>query len=303
MKKVLDRTPDAGLLEPRLLRLFELVYSTRSVTRAADQLGQSQPTVSLWLGKLRRQLDDPLFVRTPAGMLPTPRAEALIAKVREALQALRELAAPRPGFDSSTATRTFRVCVSDASHITLLPQLLAHVRAVAPGVKLVAARIDAETPQVLQRGDADIAIGSVPWLEAGLYQQTLFPQDWVCLASRAHPRIGKRLTLRAYNGEGHVATTPGSGSQVLEDALAQQRIERRVILELPGFLGLGSIVAATDVIATLPRQIGEALAQLAPLRVLACPFEVPSFMVKQHWHARFHDDAGHRWLRGVVAGL
>jgi DNA-binding transcriptional LysR family regulator len=303
MKKTFDETADTTLLEVKLLRLFDLVYSTHSVTRAADQLGQSQPTVSIWLGKLRRQLNDPLFVRTPAGMQPTPRADELIVPAREVLQSLRLLSAPQAEFDPSTATRAFRICMTDASHITLLPQLLAHVRALAPRVRLVAARIDDDTARALQSGDADLAIGLVPWLESGFYQQTLFPQDWVCLANGAHPRLGKSLSLRAYKEEGHVVITAGTGAQLLDESLRRHRVKRRVVLELPGFLGLAGILSATDVIATVPRQIGETLAGAARLRVLECPVAVPPFTVKQHWHARFHQDPGNRWLRGVMASL
>jgi len=303
MAKSTEPAPNAGLLDIKLLRLFELLYSTRSVTRSAEQLGQSQPTVSIWLGKLRRQLNDPLFVRTPAGMQPTPRADALIASARDVLQALRQMAAAPAAFDPATATRQFRICMTDASHITLLPQLLAHVRALAPAARLLAARIDSDTARALESGEADIAIGLVPWLESGYYQQALFPQDWVCLANHTHPRIGNSLSLRAYKDEDHVAISSGTGAQLLDDALARHRIERRVMLELPGFLGLAGIISTTDLIATLPRHIGETLANFAHLRVLDCPLPVPSFTVKQHWHARYHEEAGNRWLRGVIAAL
>lgn len=298
-----EKPSDQALLDVKLLRLFELLHGTRSVTRAAEQLGQSQPTVSIWLGRLRRELHDPLFVRTPAGMQPTPRADALIPVVRQALQSLRQLSTTDVQFDAATTTRRFRICMTDASHITLLPQILAHVRALAPQASLVAARIDAETGQALQNGEADLAIGLVPWLESGFYQQTLFPQDWVCLANRAHPRIGASFSLRAYKDEGHVAISAGTGAELLEGALTRQRIRRRVMLELPGFLGLAAIISTTDLVATLPRHIGETLARAGGLRVMACPFAVPSFTVKQHWHERYHHDASNRWLRGVCAGL
>ena len=294
---------DLELLDLKLLRLFDLLYATRSVTRSAEQLGQSQPTVSIWLARLRVLLHDPLFVRTPQGMQPTPRADALIGTAREALDALRRLSGSAPVFDPASATRRFRICMTDASHITLLPQLLAHVRALAPQVRLEAARIDAGTAQVLQSGEADLAVGLVPWLEAGFYQQTLFPQDWVCIVNPRHPRIGATLDLAQYRGEAHIGITGGTGVQLLEAALLRQQIERRVLLELPGFLGLPAIVSTTDLIATLPRQIGEALAQVGGLAVHACPCPVPGFTVKQHWHARYHDDAANRWLRGTVAAL
>ncbi|MEY2952522.1 MAG: hypothetical protein RLZZ401_609, partial [Pseudomonadota bacterium] len=105
----MDALTDATLLEPKLLRLFELLYTTHSVTRAAEQLAQSQPTVSIWLARLRKQLNDPLFVRTPAGMAPTPRADALIDTVRSVLEGLRRIADSDNRFDPLSARREFRI--------------------------------------------------------------------------------------------------------------------------------------------------------------------------------------------------
>lgn len=304
----IDEDTDHGtaLLSIKLLRLFDLLYSTNSVTRAGEAMGQSQPTVSNWLGRLRRQLGDELFVRTAAGMQATPRAEELIVPVREALAALRRVAAPAEAFDPSVATRRFRICMTDASHITLLPRLLAHVRAAAPGVRLEAARIDEQTGQALQSGQADLAIGLVPWLESGFYQQVLYPQDWVCLVNARHPRIGaKGLGLRDYKAEAHIGIVGGTGIQLLEAALERQQVERRILLELPGFLGLAAIVSTTDLVATVPRHIGETLASSSAgvLNVHDCPVPVPPFTVKQHWHARFHQDSANRWLRALCEEL
>jgi DNA-binding transcriptional LysR family regulator len=289
------------LLDVRQLRMFELIYDMRSVTRAAEQMGQKQPTVSIWLSKLRAQLNDPLFVRTTNGMQPTPRADALIVTAREVLKSLREVTSTRRVFDPATAARQFRICMADSSHLCLMPQLLVYVRAVAPKVRLVAAGIDGQTARALESGEADLALGFVPWLESGFYQQTLFPQDWVCLVNARHPRVRDTLTLEAYKKEDHVAVTGGTGAQLLEDAMARRGVRRNVVLELPGFLGLSGIVSASDLIATLPRQIGETLAGLAGVKVLECPLKVPSVNIQQHWHARYHHDPGNRWLRGVVA--
>lgn len=291
------------LPEPKLLMLFDVLYRTRSVTRAAEQLGQSQPTVSLWLGKLREQLRDPLFVRTPGGMAPTPQGEALITPCREVLESLRRLVAWENDFDPATAQRRFRVCVTDASHITLLPRILEFLRKHAPGIRLDAARIDGNTERALETGEADLAIGFVPWLGGGMYQQLLFEQDWVCLVSAGHPRIQGAIALGAYGQEGHVLVSAGTGQKLLEAGLVRAGIERRIMLELPGFLGLGAIVGTTDLIATLPRHIGETLAAHHGLRVHACPVPLEGFSVKQHWHARYHQDSDNRWLRGVMLEL
>lgn len=304
MKVDEDNEDGAAVLDVKQLRLFDLLYRTNSVTRAAEAMGQSQPTVSNWLGRLRKQLGDELFIRTAAGMQATARAEELIVPVREALEALRRIAAPAEAFDPLSATRRFRICMTDASHVTLLPRLLAHVRAVAPGVRLEAARIDEQTGPALQSGHADLAIGLVPWLESGFYQQVLYPQDWVCLVNARHPRIGaKSLGLRDYKAEAHIGIAGGTGVQLLEAALQRHRVERRILLELPGFLGLAAIVSTTDLVATVPRHIGETLAAGGGLAVHGCPVPVAPFTVKQHWHARYHQDPANRWLRGLCEDL
>lgn len=305
------------LLDIKHLGLLDQLYSSQSVTRAAEALGQSQPTVSIWLAKLRLQLADPLFVRTAGGMLPTPRMDALIPAVRDVLGSLRRLSERPAPFEPTLSQRRFAICMTDASHVTLLPRLLAHVRALAPQVTLAASRIDATLPTALQSGEADLALGYLPWLDVGMYQQALFTQDWICLANAQHPRVREGAAphwgLAAYQREGHISISAGTGHHLLDEAVKNQHVQRRVQLELPGFLGLAAIVSTSDLVATLPRQIGETLVRSggpgdsigsgALLRALPCPFEIPGFVVKQYWHARYHHDAANRWLRSVCADL
>jgi DNA-binding transcriptional LysR family regulator len=290
-------------IDLRLLRIFDAMHANRHVTRAAEELGLSQPTISIGLGKLRQQFGDPLFVRTSEGMLPTSRADALIGPIRDVLHSIRNICEMEAAFEPASATRKFRICMTDASHITLLPQILAAVRQAAPSVTLEAARIDDVMPQALQSGEADLALGLIPSLETGFYQQTLFRQDFICLSGPRHPRIKASLTLARYQAEEHIGIVSGTGQQLLEEAVKKFGIERRIVLRLPGFLGLTAILAASDLVVTLPRQIGETLATLGGLRVHACPFPIPPFFVKQHWHARYHHDTANRWMRGVCAGL
>jgi DNA-binding transcriptional LysR family regulator len=289
--------------DARMLVLFDEIYRTQSMTRAAERLDLSQPTASIWLAKLRREWRDPLFVRTSSGMQPTPRADALIGPAREALALLRRLSGEEPVFDPALAQRSFRICMTDASHITLLPRILAHVRSVGPDIRLEVAPISAATPHMLETGEADLALGYIPGLEAGYHEQPLYRQDFVCLVNARHPRIGTTFTARAYREEAHIGILSSTSYPMLQESLKGQRIVRRVLLELPGFLGLAAIVSSTDLIATVPRTIGETLAQMAQIRVLACPVKVPTFMVKQYWHVRYHHDPGVRWLRGVCARL
>jgi DNA-binding transcriptional LysR family regulator len=300
--RVTSATRSAPLLDERLLRLFDVLYATRSVSRAAAALGQAQPTVSIWLGRLREELNDQLFVRTPSGMNPTPRADELIGTVRSAIELLQRLREGPPAYDPAEDPRRFRICMTDASHVTLLPQLLTKLRDKAPNARLEALPISPATGHLLESGEADLALGRLPSLESGFYQQTLYGQDWVCLAGRS--RIAKgEFTLAEYENAAHVAIVAGTGDDLLATSLTQSGIERRVVLELPGFLGLGAVIAGTDLIATLPRHTSETLAKANGLKVLPCPFPVASFLVKQHWHARYHHDPASQWLRSVCAKL
>jgi DNA-binding transcriptional LysR family regulator len=294
---------EARQIDIRMLRLFDVLYETRSVTRAAEQLGWSQPTVSTWLARLRQRLHDPLFVRTASGMQPTPRADGLIGACRAVLASIDQLLDQGPQFDPATSRRVFRICMTDASHVTLLPRLLGSVQAVAPDIRLDALRIGPETPGLLLSGEADLALGLLPQLDTGFYQQRLFRQDWVCLARPGHPLVDSEDRLAGYAEAAHLSVASGASQRLLDEALSTQGISRRVRLELPGFLGLSSVLAASDLVATLPRLIGRILGETSNLAVLDCPLPVAGFEVRQHWHERFHHDPANQWLRGLCASL
>jgi DNA-binding transcriptional LysR family regulator len=195
--------------------------------------------------------------------------------------------------------------MTDASHITLLPRLFSHVHALAPHVRIEAGALHAGMAEELSDGSADLALGLIPQLDTGFYQQTLFDQDWICLASKQHPRVRPgAFNRRDYVREAHVGIVSGTGQQLLEATLEQLGLRRNIILRLPGFLGLPATLSTTQLVATLPRHIGETLARAAGgLQVLPCPLPIPKFQVKQHWHARYHQDPANRWLRGVCAEL
>lgn len=193
--------------------------------------------------------------------------------------------------------------MTDASHITLLPMLLARIRAIAPNVGLEVLPISSRTARALEDGDADLALGTIAGLEAGFHEQVLYAQDFVCLVSAQHPRIGRTMTARAYRDEAHIGILSTASYSTLNASLAMQHIKRRVLLELPGFLGLTTIVSSTDLVATVPRHIGETLSRSGTIRVVSCPVRIAGFTVRQYWHDRFHRDPGHRFLRSLCAEL
>lgn len=287
-----------------LLHVFDEVYKARSVSEAAENLGVSQSTVSFGLAKLRKHFHDPLFVRTSAGMEPTPHAEGLIRPIRDALDLLQAALGYQVVFDPSTSARLFRIGMLDISQIVLVPTLMNHIRTIAPHVRIEGAHLSQEVPKMLESGALDLAVGFMPQLQAGFYEQTLFRQDFVCLASNDHPRIGDELTLDEFQEHGHIAVTlPGTGHWIVEKALEDQHIKRSVALYLPSFLGLGIIVENTDLLATVPRRLADTLLPRGRIKLLDPPMKLPSYKVKQHWHERYHHDPGNRWLRGMLSML
>jgi len=291
-------------LDLEWLPVFVEVYKTRSISRAARQLGIAQANASIALNKLRLHFNDRLFSRTSRGMEPTPRAERIYPELQEVLA---RLGAARDGtqeFIPAEAQRSFRICVTDISEIVLLPRLVNHLSRVAPHVRIQVEKISEATPARLEAGDVDLAIGFMPHLDAGFYQQTLFEQDFVCLAAAKHPRIRSSPTRRAFLAEGHiVVTSSGTGHSVVDKVLAKEGIDRRVVLQLASFLGVARIVAQTELLVVVPRLLGETLARQERIQVLDPPVPLPVYGVKQHWHERFHADAGHAWLRQTFAEL
>ncbi len=288
-------------LDTRLLQVFDEIYKTRSVTRAADQLGLGQPVVSVALGKLRRHFGDPLFVRTSSGMDPTPLGEALVQPIRAAIDALQAALGYRYAFDPATVRRSFRIAMTDISQLVLLPGLWGRLHRAAPGVQVEVAHLSPDTARMLETGDVDLALGFMPQLDAGFYQQALFGQNYVCLASVDHPRIHGSLSRAQFENEEHAAViSSGTGHGYLDRELERQNIGRKVVLRVPNFLGVAFVVEHTDLVVTIPARLGEMLGAHGRFRIYPTPFAIPSYTVKQFWHERFHRDPGNRWLRSVI---
>ena len=210
------------------LNVFVEVYKTQSVSRAAERLSMAQANASVALAKLRRHFGDRLFARTSRGMEPTPYAQQIYPDVLASVERLARLAGTRASFDPTTAERQFRICMTDISEIVVLPTLVNHLRRAAPGLLIEAEHISTDSPRRLESGDIDLAVGFMPHLEAGFYQQTLFQQDFVCLAAKNHPRVKVRPTKQAFLAEGHiVVTTSGTGHAIVDKVLAQKKFERR----------------------------------------------------------------------------
>ena len=286
------------------LNVFVEVYKTQSVSRAAQALGMEQASASMVLAKLRKHFDDPLFCRIASGMAPTPRAQSIYPDVLEALSRLDKARGGTQAFLPQQATREFRICMTDISEIVLLPRLINHLQATAPSLVIEAEKTTPDSRRRLESGDIDLAVGFMPDLEAGFYQQALFAQDFVCLAASKHPRIGTKLSRKAFSNEGHILViASGTGHSIVDKVLAKNKVARRVVLRVPSYLGVARIVAQTDFLVIVPRQLGQALAEQESVKVLEPPLPLPAYKVKQHWHERYNLDAGNIWLRKTMAEL
>ncbi|RYF63116.1 MAG: LysR family transcriptional regulator, partial [Comamonadaceae bacterium] len=228
-------------LDIEWLRVFDEVYASASVSRAAERLGLAQAAASTALNKLRAHFDDRLFERTALGMQPTPYAQKIWPALHDALTQLDHARASRERFQPERAERRFRICLTDISEVVLLPRLLNHVRRVAPGVQIETEIVSHASARRLEDGEVDLAVGFMPQLEAGFYGQTLFRQDFVCLVAKGHPRIGSRqkLTRKAFAAEAHaVISSSGTGHAIVDKTIARHGVERRVVVRLSSFLGV-----------------------------------------------------------------
>jgi DNA-binding transcriptional LysR family regulator len=295
-------------MDLNLLVVFEALMDERSVTRAAKRVGLSQPAVSNALARLRRTFDDPLFVRAPDGMRPTPAAQSLIAPVRAALAQLRAVFEEPPTFAPALSERSFNLLTSDYAEITLLAALTQKLRAEAAGVRLRSHRapsvFEPPTPQALAE-TYDFAVGFFPdqlTLDASVHARLLWEEKNVCIVRKNHPTVRGKISLRQYAEAGHAAIFyKPQGAGVIDTLLAQKGHARRTAVVVPHFTSVPFIVAASDLIATVPERLALKFAGPLRLQVLGAPLAIPPFRLTLLWHERFTSDPAHRWLRELIA--
>jgi len=288
-----------------LLVVFDAVLDEGSISRAAARLDLSQPAVSNALARLRHATGDRLFVRLGNGMVPTPYAESIAVPLRTALATIRNSLAGHQEFDAATSDRDFAIHVTDLGEAFFLPRLLARLSPIAPRVRLRTLALSTdEARDALRSGAADLTIGNLPDFAAGFYQQRLFRDRYVCIVRRDHPAIGTRITARQLATASHAIAMPGgTGHGIIERTLVTLGLEHRIALRVQNFLVLPSIVAASDLIAIVPHSVGSQISPKDAVKLLPLPVDIPAFDVRQCWHERYQDDAGHRWLRQQFAEL
>lgn len=293
-------------LDLNLLRVFEALLAHHNVTIAARHVGLSQSAVSNALGRLRFHFNDPLFVKTGKGMLPTPRAVQAGERVRQALALIRSSAEESTGFQVQPSGRTFRFCMSDVGEATMLPPLMKRLRELNADVRIETYQLPSEAiPERLATGDIDFAAGYLPHLPKSIEKLRLFQEYYVCMTSRDYP-LGPqgRLTLKSYLSATHVLIDSlGSGHRIIERAFERRGVQPNAALRVPHFIVIPLVVAATDLIVTIPYRAALAFAGSVPVRIHPLPLKIPSFDCVLSWHQRFAQDPPMRWMRSLVRDL
>ena len=303
---VMKANADLRNIDLNLLLVLDVLYRTRNTTRAAEQLHLTQPAVSNALKRLRDQFDDVLFVKTATGMQPTPRADEIAKFLDEGLGSIRLAVRAGQAFDPATATRTFRLYVSDIGQSVFIPPLAAKLRETAPHIHLSTHYVPLDiAQQMMKLGQMDLAIGNFTGLHADFVQQKLFNETYAVLVRANHPAINDTLSVDQFFAAEHVAYTPTAGSHALIEAeleaiSAKTGMFRNVALRLAHSFGISRIVASSDLIACVPSRVASALANSNDVRAVAFPFEIPTVDISQFWHERCHRDEGHQWLRSLV---
>ena len=293
---------DVSHIDLNLLRVLHRLLQDRHVSKAALALGLSQPAVSNALRRLRRLLGDELLLRTGAGMQPTPYAQRLAGPIGQALGLIEGALRAEPAFDPAVSDRCFTVAMSDVGEIYFLPVLMRVLAQAAPHVTVRAiSTAGAALAPAMATGQVDLALGSLPALQAGFYQQALFRQTYVCLLRREHPVAQVGWGRAAFLALDHVhVEAHGTGHARLDAELARKGLQRRIRLTVPNYVALGHVLASTDLVAVVPERFAERVVAPLDLLVRPLPVRMARAPIHQFWHAGTHREPAHRWLRALV---
>lgn len=294
-------------IDLNLLRVFVVVAESASVTAAGARLYLTQPAVSAALRRLSTAVGAPLFTRLGRGLVLTTRGQRLLAEVRPHLAALIDAALVPPRFDPKTSERTFRVGLSDAAELWLLPPLLRVLSKQAPGMRLIALPVQFRNVAAALVGSAgeaplDVAITVADELPAGIHRENLFSGEFVCLFDPRQVKLGRRLTEGDYFAQSHVIVSyNGDLRGIVEDLLHKQR---RVRCSVSSFANLGALLDGTPLVATVPALVARQIRVLRPhLTTRPLPFRLPGAYSELLWPAAVDDDEPGTFLRARIRNI
>jgi DNA-binding transcriptional LysR family regulator len=288
------------------LVILDALFEEPTLTRAAQRLQLSQPTVSTALARLRDLLGDELFVRSRGVMNATPLAVRLREPLSAVLRSIRHDILAQSNFDARTTRDTFTISLSDIGELEFLPVLMERLSAEAPNAHVKSISCNPEVlADAMDAGEIDLAIGYFPDLKTSVFkQQVLFNHASACIVRKDHPDFAQGISLDQYRNARHIAVEQQSRHHdVIELALIQQDIHRDVALTISHYVNVPALVADSNLVATLARPLARRFAELFPVSVLDVPFAIPMREIKQVWHRRFDNDPRLVWLRALIASM
>ncbi|MCY1282330.1 Nodulation protein D 2 [compost metagenome] len=290
---------DLRRVDLNLLIVFETLMHERSVTRAAEKLFLGQPAISAALARLRTLFDDPLFVRTGRSMEPSARAMEIFALLSPALDSISTAVSRAADFDPATSNAVFRIGLSDDVEFALLPALLRRLRAEAPGVVLVVRRTNyLLMPNLLASGEISVGVAYTEELPANAKRKTLRRSRPKVLRADSVPGT---LSLDDYCARPHALVSfAGDLGGFVDEELAKLGKSRKVVLAVPQFNGLGTLLAGTDLVAMVPDYTAAALTAAGGLRAEDPPMPTQSFELSMAWRGAQDNDPAERWLRSRI---
>jgi DNA-binding transcriptional LysR family regulator len=297
----------ADKIDLHLIRVLNTVLTERSVSRAAIRLGMYQPAVSAALKRLRGLAGDPILVRSGAGMVPTDAGLRMIEPSASILRAAGMLFSDARGFDAATAQSTFRLAASDYLDPLFLPQLVAQIKAQAPGCPIEIHPLSAASDYRahLAEGRVDLVIGNWAAPPDDLHLARLFDDEVVCLVANDHPAARRGWDAAMWLEAEHIApmaTHPGAKG-VIDEHLAALGMARNITVRCAHFGLMPSMVASSLLVMSTGRQYCERFAGLLPVKILPCPIAFPRMMYYQLWHERTHASTAAKWLRERVKSV
>ncbi len=284
-----------------LLKTFDSLMETGSVSLTAQQLSLTQPAVSNALARLRRLLDDPLLVRTRHGMEPTERALALKVPIKEGLRQLESAILPTAAFDASTSQRRFTLAAPDLIAVELLSRLLSRWQTEAPHVKVTVSHLGPETPEKgLEQGKVDLAIGRFLDVPSRFQRQSLRSERLVCLMSNDHAFQESSLTLEAFLALQFVWVSNSGRRGMVDHWLDQQNVQRDIKVVVSTYTSGAMLVAESQFAMVVAGSYADYFCQRLPLRKVELGFDPGRFTIDMLWHPLSEGDAAQRWLRQQI---
>lgn len=292
-------------IDLNLLVVFNQLLIEKKVGKVAENLGLGQPAVSNALARLRLLFNDELFLRTSKGMQPTPLANQLAESFGYALSMIHGAINAGQSFDPSTSKRSFSIGMTDIGEIYFLAPLMRSLEKAAPQISLSTVRnTGINLKDEMEAGHVDLALGLLPQLKAGFFQQRLFLQQYVCMFRKGHPLAKRKVSRTAFYDAEHVAiVSAGTGHSQVDEILDNTSPQRKIKLKVPHFVAVGHILQSTDLIATVPERFAERMAEPFGLLYVPHPVKLPEIAINLFWHAKYHKDPANQWLRNAIFSM